>query len=163
MTSQILPLEYALMLLNSPLASDDDRRWAARVSKDYIHPKYTAKLLEGGPHKGFIVIRDGRPPEVRPINEVEKLKDTGCFVYAVGGQGPLKIGHAQCPERRLSTLQTGSPAPLRILHKHFCESKPAAKRLERSLHDRFRHLRERGEWYDVPLKDLVRGIRELDR
>src|SRR2546423_1912720 len=39
-----------------------------------------------------------------------------CFVYAIGedGDGPVKIGKAKDPIKRLRTMQTGNPRRLRI-------------------------------------------------
>lgn len=59
----------------------------------------------------------------------------------------LKIGVARDPLRRLATLQTGSPEPLRLLHTRHCETTRAAKSLERALHRRFEPFHIHGEWF----------------
>lgn len=56
---------------------------------------------------------------------------------------PIKIGVADDVPARLAQLQTASPWPLRLLgfiRGDFDE--------EGALHDRFRHLHVRGEWFE---------------
>lgn len=66
------------------------------------------------------------------------------FVYFVqaGDDGPVKIGLAKEPLRRVSSLQTGSPVPLRLRHVV-----PGDHALERALHRRFAEARVAGEWF----------------
>lgn len=64
-------------------------------------------------------------------------------IYFIGGDmGLIKIGLARDPERRLRTLQCGSPIPLRIL-----ASGPGSARDERMYHARFASHRLHGEWF----------------
>lgn len=78
------------------------------------------------------------------------------YVYFVkSGQGEIKIGIAVHPGQRIKKLQTGNPSTLELLAViHGGED------LERSLHQRFQHLRLRGEWFS-PGADLVDFIRSI--
>jgi hypothetical protein len=58
------------------------------------------------------------------------------------GTGLIKIGHGANPRRRLQMLQTGCPTRLELMA--VIEGGEAD---ERSLHQRFHHLREQGEWF----------------
>ncbi len=64
------------------------------------------------------------------------------FTYAmqIVGADYVKIGRSNNPTTRLSSIQNGSPFEIRIIW-----STPGD--IERQLHDRFAHLRIRGEWF----------------
>lgn len=81
------------------------------------------------------------------------------FVQAAGG-GPIKIGHAANVAARVDRLQTGSPAPLRILAIIF----GAGAATETALHQRFAHLRSHGEWFHptVELTDFIATLKVED-
>lgn len=66
------------------------------------------------------------------------------FVYFIqaGEDGPIKIGVATEPFKRLAELQTGNPARLRIVA--IVEGDTG---MERALHDRFAEHRLEGEWF----------------
>ena len=64
----------------------------------------------------------------------------------------LKIGKADDVDDRLSSLQTGNPNPLIILHTIKCRSDWHALDLEKKLHERFDALHIRGEWFKYDLK-----------
>lgn len=70
-------------------------------------------------------------------------------------RGPIKIGIAADPKRRLEGLQTGNPQPLRLLG--FFAGGRAAERL---LHDRFRTDHIRGEWF-APSEELLALVASL--
>lgn len=59
-----------------------------------------------------------------------------------GRGGPVKIGSASNVSKRLKEMQVGNPCPLRLLGvmdlNHSTESE---------LHDMFKGIRVRGEWY----------------
>jgi len=63
------------------------------------------------------------------------------FVQPEGG-GPIKIGRADDPEKRLRALQTGSPIPLRL-----CRTVQAPPTWEIRLHYTFAAWRSHGEWF----------------
>lgn len=73
------------------------------------------------------------------------------FIQADGG--PIKIGVAAHPARRLAELQTSSPYEL-----HLLAMMPGQGALgESALHARFEHRRMRGEWF-APAPDLLAYI-----
>ena len=59
----------------------------------------------------------------------------------------IKIGKANDIHERLSGLQTGNPNELLVLHYDKCDSAETAFNLERKYHNKFNHLRVRGEWF----------------
>ena len=58
--------------------------------------------------------------------------------------GPIKIGIAADPARRLESLQVGNPVALRLL-----AHRPGALELEMDLHRRLAAFRIRGEWFNA--------------
>lgn len=64
------------------------------------------------------------------------------FIQRGDKHGPVKIGRAKDPRKRLAAMQTGSPEPLRII-----AASPGAARLEKPLHHLLREHRVSGEWY----------------
>jgi hypothetical protein len=71
------------------------------------------------------------------------------FVYFIesGWGGPVKIGSAENPLRRLEQLQTGNPTELHLLATVDFETTTEAE-----VHCRFRQDRLSGEWfYPSPL------------
>lgn len=89
---------------------------------------------------------------------MSKMDNPG-FVYFIraGKRGPIKIGWAVDPDRRLAALQTATADTLRII---------AVERAERTreghLHHRFTKLRLSGEWF-APGPELLSYILELHR
>ncbi len=74
----------------------------------------------------------------------QAANDRQRYVYFVAGEtGPIKIGVAVNPQKRLSGLQTSHPIPLAIL-----ALTPGGVDLEREYHERFAEHRLRGEWFD---------------
>lgn len=66
------------------------------------------------------------------------------WVYFVrsGAAGPIKIGYARDPYTRFMNLRTASPDDVAYLG-HF----PGGIEEEHAVHERFAHLRIRGEWF----------------
>jgi hypothetical protein len=67
------------------------------------------------------------------------------MVYFIqcGSNGPIKIGFAKDPKKRVMQLQTGSPYKLNLLWAYQSED-PAD---ERDIHAEFEEYKIRGEWY----------------
>jgi hypothetical protein len=63
------------------------------------------------------------------------------FVQCTGTRY-IKIGYSENPRARLSSLQTGSASELQLLNII-----DGNRDKERELHEQFRHLRVKGEWY----------------
>jgi hypothetical protein len=88
---------------------------------------------------------------------IERMPEPS-YVYFIqaGDGGPIKIGIARSPERRLIELQVGNHAKLRIL-----ALTPGGWGEERALHDKFAALRLNGEWFD-PAPELLSYIEAID-
>ena len=63
------------------------------------------------------------------------------------GPTMMKLGKGNNPTKRLRTFQTGNPCTLTLLGTIECEDSTQAFELEKELHERFKHLRDRGEWF----------------
>lgn len=75
------------------------------------------------------------------------------YVIQAGPDGPVKIGHCKDAWRRRENLQIGSPFPL-----YLRGTLPGGAAEEKILHDKFRHLRVRGEWFDLD-PSAIEGLR----
>lgn len=64
--------------------------------------------------------------------------------------GPVKIGVAGNPRRRLFDLQTSCPFKLKLKKSRRCED---AVSVEKWLHNHFRKYCMGGEWFDLPRGD----------
>ncbi|MEU0391027.1 GIY-YIG nuclease family protein [Streptomyces chartreusis] len=71
-------------------------------------------------------------------------------VYVIAGHGTslVKIGRSRNVQQRLSTLQSMSPLPLRLV----CTFSGGPE-LEAALHRYFEAQRTHGEWFDLPSAD----------
>lgn len=71
------------------------------------------------------------------------------YVYAIRNNhtGRIKLGISENPERRLKELQIGNDCELELL-----AYREAANRFkdEKAIHDKYQHLRVRGEWFATP-------------
>ncbi len=76
------------------------------------------------------------------------------FARAESG-GPVKIGHAHNPRRRLTMLQTGNPEPLRLIR--VIEGDIAT---EAAAHEAFAARRIKGEWFSFD-EEMLRHGREV--
>lgn len=67
------------------------------------------------------------------------------WIYFIRGKegGPVKIGVANDPKKRLADLQRTCPVELEIIG-----SRPGDTFAERELHDRFADFRVHGEWFE---------------
>ncbi|RJO75464.1 MAG: hypothetical protein C4523_00085 [Myxococcales bacterium] len=78
------------------------------------------------------------------------------FVYFISDGENIKIGYSLWPHQRMQDLQVGHATALQMLGIMRVSSKDEEDR----LHDRFLHLRVRGEWFR-PGPDLLRFIARL--
>lgn len=67
------------------------------------------------------------------------------LVQCDGDEGPIKIGIAVDPNRRLSELRIGCPYPMQLLATIWTDD---ADMDERRLHSRFHKSRIHGEWFE---------------
>jgi hypothetical protein len=73
------------------------------------------------------------------------------FIQAKSG-GLIKIGFSIDLKRRLRTLQSHSPLPLKIVG-----SMDGSLEMEKEIHGKFNKTRERGEWF-YPSEKLIKFI-----
>lgn len=66
------------------------------------------------------------------------------YFIRAGENGPIKIGFSTDPEQRLRTLQTAHTEKLVMLH-----SQVGTKADEARLHNRFRNIHVKGEWFEA--------------
>jgi fumarate reductase subunit D len=95
----------------------------------------------------FLVVAD--PMGFHKLHRAElALQENGVktrYVYVISDGNRVKIGKTTTdPQKRLSTLQTGNPRKLELLHQFECRN---PDRLEKYLHKLFASKRERGEWF----------------
>lgn len=91
------------------------------------------------------------------LTEIEQEKAGQPVVYFVQAEdgGPIKIGVAKAPEKRLRELQATSPQVLRIL-----TTVPGGTARERELHSQFAEHRLHGEWFSDECEELLSLISE---
>jgi len=79
----------------------------------------------------------------------EKLANQAYFIYFILNEdsNAIKIGRAKDLTKRMNTLQTSSPAKLKLIKSLQVEGSKEAHELEQSLHKRFDEIRLAGEWF----------------
>jgi len=83
---------------------------------------------------------------------------TTSFIYIIGSdQPPYKVGISRDPEKRLKSLQTGHPFPLKL---HYSKETEICKTklLETVIHRHLKLYKTSGEWFDVSLKNLILDV-----
>jgi hypothetical protein len=99
------------------------------------------------------------PPSLEAINNAwldfhGEPSETRIYFVQRGVDGPIKIGTARSPKRRIAELQTACAeilVPLAIC--------PGGKKMERQYHERFARHRIAGEWFNPD----VEIWQEIDR
>jgi hypothetical protein len=96
-----------------------------------------------------------RVPTARPPARAELAFQTDYvyFIQAVAG-GAIKIGLSQNPGKRLTSLQTARPDPIRIT-RLVAVHRSRSKLMEQNLHRHFEDARMAGEWFE-PVPELVK-------
>ena len=88
-------------------------------------------------------------------------------VYFVEDGDFIKIGrcrkHNYDNGQNMSELQRGNPRELKYLGILNCKSENAAYAQEQILHERYKHLRHRGEWFckSQELLDYITDVSEV--
>jgi len=92
----------------------------------------------------------------------DKLAHYSYFVYFILNEdsNAIKIGKAKDISKRLKSLQTSSPAKLRLIKSIQVESDKKAQELEQLLHRKFQEIRLGGEWFkaEVILLDYINQV-----
>lgn len=80
------------------------------------------------------------------------------FTYFVRDGDAIKIGFSDRPKKRIKSLATGSPRELEVL-----AVVPASVADEFNTHQKFAHLRIRGEWFrsDPELLDFIEEVKKF--
>lgn len=114
-----------------PLVAIEVARW--------ISPKFGVWLDVAMNSAGFL----------SKFSHQKNQKDDSGFVYlAIASQTRwCKIGMSKQPYKRMSSLQTGSPLEITLIHRIFTFDMVA---LEKALHDYYAAYSLRGEWFDLP-------------
>jgi hypothetical protein len=80
------------------------------------------------------------------------------YIYVIGGESPpYKVGISKHPDRRLKALQTGHPYKLTLHHTQPTDA-AKTKLLETVIHRNLRSHRTQGEWFDIPIENLLLEI-----
>ena len=92
----------------------------------------------------------------------EKLAHQAHFVYFILNEdsNAIKIGRAKNLARRMMSLQTSSPAKLKLIKSVSVEGAREAQELERALHQQFSEIRLAGEWFKAEA-NLLEYISQL--
>lgn len=79
------------------------------------------------------------------------------YIYAIACGDHIKVGKANNPESRLSSIQTGNPLPCALIH---AASVPGSMvyQAEKLAHDRLAAHRKAGEWFVAPQAEVVAAI-----
>lgn len=85
---------------------------------------------------------------------VARGRAEGWVYFISSGQGAIKIGWARDPDKRLKTLQIGSPKRLKILGVM-----PGTQRTEKEIHRHYADARLTGEWFDR--RAVLKGVNHL--
>jgi len=91
-----------------------------------------------------------------------KLSHQSHFVYFILNEdsNAIKIGRAKDLAKRMKSLQTSSPAKLKLMKSVQVEGGEEAQELEQSLHKKFSEIRLAGEWFKAEVH-LLEYISQL--
>ena len=82
-------------------------------------------------------------------------------VYLIKSESSnYKIGTSKHPEKRLVQLQTGNQEKLELINS-FETNYPTL--VETTLHNKFSHLKENGEWFTISLEEEVGFIESCEK
>lgn len=87
-------------------------------------------------------------PGPRPV------KDLPCYIYVMatigkaGNCSPVKIGIATDPDKRLASIQTACPNPIRMQTFFGPMHRDLARAIEREVHHLSARRKLHGEWFD---------------
>lgn len=116
--------------------------------KKYIGAIVTESLKKNGV-EAALPSTPARGPETRPTR----------WIYFIQGEdgGPIKIGVANDPEKRLGELQRTSPTKLRIIGR-----RGGDVFAEKQLHAKYAEYRLHGEWFEPTEEILEEAERDED-
>lgn len=131
----------------------------AKAARDRTRRRAGRCQVCGGPRAANSVSRCAEHLEVeRRRTATFRARARGAsVVYFIrsGDEGPIKIGWSKSGVLRLWALQVGNPEQLHVIARM-----PGTIDDEAALHERFRHLHIRGEWF-APGQALLSFVRRL--
>lgn len=71
-----------------------------------------------------------------------------------------KIGVSKHPNKRIKELQTGNSSGLKLVETYQSEF---AHKIEKSLQNRYAHLKKEGEWFDLTIENEVTFKKECQQ
>jgi hypothetical protein len=83
----------------------------------------------------------------------------GNLYLITSDSGYTKIGYAEDMYKRFAQIDVSSPSRLTI---HYFRWVKRVRALESSLHEKFSHLRVKGEWFKLSDGDLAEAVRMID-
>lgn len=103
------------------------------------------------------MIRPGDLERLERLFPSETAVGKGEKVYFLqrGETGPIKIGISKNPKKRITAIQGLCAEPVEVLLLLSVDS----RQKEREIHEKFKHLRLKGEWFE-PAPDLLGWIEE---
>lgn len=102
-------------------------------------------------------------PGPRPVRELP------CYLYIMatigkaGDCSPVKIGIASNPEKRLASIKTACPSPIRMQTFFGPMDRELARAIEREVHSFSAKRRLHGEWFDFEPSEAVHYVKAVIR
>lgn len=126
---------------------DDHERWGHVPSSMTEEPPAPPPFDPAEFNLRALPVGTARAPKAPPIAQV--------YFAQAGEGGPIKIGTSEQVERRIRSLQSSIPQPLRLLGTVL-----GGHARERELHRQFEALRIQGEWFrpEAPLLDFIGAV-----
>lgn len=83
--------------------------------------------------------------------------DSTYYLYLIeqSGTGYVKIGISNNVQKRLKSLQTGSPQTLNLLHSIGFPNKNTAQHIEQVLHKQYQDQQVSGEWFTLDSRPVI--------
>lgn len=99
------------------------------------------------------------PESVSWLIDFRKHNLPHCHIYFIGPDNPkvIKVGISVNPYKRLTGIQTGCWAPVRIMDSFWLDTVHQARKLEKEIHQRLSSngLHAAGEWFKVSANEAV--------
>lgn len=120
------------------------------IDEEYLRGMFPDRDLTGPLRElasiGLIeFVEPGTPAPVVDVETTDQRYRAAGVIYLVEGGGRFKIGIAKSAKARLTSLQTGSPVPLKLVHSAFVNDCVRAEQLAHGLLARYRL---HGEWFE---------------
>src|SRR5258708_2003505 len=131
---------------------------AAELARRWGWQRYNVTRRLQRWRKDGLVVQRGRALIAVDTPFRPKEKRFHCVYVVKSEPGPVKIGKAVNPHRRLKELKTTSPSPLLLEYIGECGTESASDRIEKRAQHIVRTKRAIGEWFDVSTAEAVAAI-----